>query len=114
MGGQISIKNDEAQLFTGDIIDVQGDIVEQWNVKIEPGETLSQDDTSLVVGDQYRIRMMLGDDQLTAKEDDLILFAFKNHGSLSFTVSGLFEKKGVGGLEVEYLFEQILPGIRIE
>eukprot|EP00466_Bigelowiella_natans_P013659 jgi/Bigna1/79554/fgenesh1_pg.63_\ len=189
-------KNDESQLFAGDIINVQGDIVEQWNVKINPGETLSLDDKSLVVGDQYRIRMMLGNDQLTAKEggfacasnntffkktstsrsslskisgkiqyalstflsnhtqeyatrtptdlpwslanttttttttptttptqhqqepslpsDDLILFAFKNHGSLSFTVSELFAKDKISSLEVEYLFEQILPGIRIE
>jgi len=57
---------------------------------------------------------MLGNDQLTAKEDDLILFAFKNHGSLSFTVSELFAKDKISSLEVEYLFEQILPGIRIE
>eukprot|EP00471_Norrisiella_sphaerica_P013908 CAMPEP_0184496734 /NCGR_PEP_ID=MMETSP0113_2-20130426/34748_1 /TAXON_ID=91329 /ORGANISM="Norrisiella sphaerica, Strain BC52" /LENGTH=910 /DNA_ID=CAMNT_0026883507 /DNA_START=342 /DNA_END=3074 /DNA_ORIENTATION=+ len=114
MGGLISIQNDTKETFQGDIIDVEGEVLEEWEISIKPGDTYSIEDKTLRVGDQYRLRMMLGSDEMDRKEDDQILFVFKNDGTLKLKVTELMEQQKLRNLEVEHLFEQILPGIRIE
>jgi len=88
--------------------------VQGWEVKLESGEDVHIDQP-LKVGHRYKMVLRsAGGSKGTTREWSQIFYAFKLKDHLILKVTVLKEHKQLRILEIEYLLDEILPGVRIE
>jgi len=112
MGVQVSVKNDTGDLFTMEIRDSKDKVVKGWKLEIKSGEEATIRE-HLRPGSLYTLKMCLGSDS-SKNEVEQKFYSFAPRENLSFKVSVLLIKAKLKELELEYLLDEILPGIRIQ